>query len=466
MLRKRWLSLGAFTLLGGVAQAQDKAALPILPLTPPPARTVMQADPPSKPAPPPVLGGQPSTGNPDGAILNESGGAPVGGVPPQDAPAATEGKWGPTPLGDVKVLQNLIFGDDPKPCINVSGWADFDYTYRSTGSGINNVAPVMNRFGNEALVRQLGIYLSKPLDPKEWSWGFNAIFIAGADASFLGPTAGGWRNTDPRFGSQFTDLNLTAHLPILTEGGVDVKAGRQGTVLGSMSALPWARFFDSGDYAWNNLEEGRYTGVSTVWHVTKRLDWYNGAEIGGWGVFYDNAVHGVDYITQVSYWLDEDAKNTKVWFTVLTGPTDFMAHGKNTTTVEVGLQHNWSERTYQIIDTQMTYSKGPLNSVPPPGYQERAYDVYTYLGYHLTKTVDVNSRFEWYKDVDGGGYPGGFGVPKTDYFEVTLGPDYHPTKWVQFRPEVRYDYATHDNFGQNNDKKNQLSVAAEVLFKF
>ena len=63
-------------------------------------------------------------------------------------------------------------------------------------------------------------------------------------------------------------------------------------------------------------------------------------------------------------------------------------------------------------------------------------------------------------------YPGGFGVPHTDYFAITLGPDYHPTKWLQFRPEIRYDHATHDNFGSNFDKKDQLSIAVETLFKF
>ena len=323
----------------------------------------------------------------------------------------------------------------------------------------------MNRFGDEALARSIGLYISKPLDPKDWSWGFNAIFIGGADAAFLGPTAGGWANTNPRFGSQFTDLNLTAHLPILTEGGVDVKAGRQSTVLGSMAALPWGRMFDSSDYAWYNLEEGRYTGVSTDWHISKWLSWYNGVEIGGWGVFYDNPSRSVNYITQINYWLDEEAKKTQLTFTVLTGPTGFTSNG-NTTALEATVHENWTKYLYQIVSFQMNYSKAPLFFTPPPGYQERAYDVYSYMGYHLTPTVDFNTRIEWYRDVDGGGYPGGFGIPKTDYYETTLGIDYHPNKSLQFRPEIRYDYASNPAFGENYDKKKQLSLAAEVLIKF
>jgi hypothetical protein len=465
MLRKRWLAFGAAALVaGGVVRADDKVA--------PPGKLPAVATPPAvttqTPAPslvPTFFQPAPSNGTPGGVSAPEGREqlfAAEEGTPP------AEGSYGPTPLADVKILQNLLFGEQEKPCLRIAGWADFDYTYRSTGSGRTPVAPVMNHFGDEFLVRSLGLWLWKPLDPKEWSWGFNAIFIAGADAFFIQPTAGWPAQTNPRFGQDFTDLNLTAHLPILTEGGVDVKAGRQTTILGPMGALPWQRYFDSSDYAWYNMEEGRYTGVSTVWHVTKRLEWYNGVEIGGWGVFYDDPVHGVDYITNVSYWLDEDAKKTKVWFTVLTGPTSFAPgqHGENSTTVEIGIQHNWNKYVYQILDSQMTYSKAPVFGVAPPGYQERAYDVYTYLGAHVTKTIDINTRFECYKDVDGGGYPGGFGVPHTDYFAVTAGPDYHPTKWMQFRPEIRYDYATHDNFGQFHDKKNQLSLAAETLFKF
>ena len=61
---------------------------------------------------------------------------------------------------------------------------DFDYTFRSTSHGINNIAPVQNRFGDEFLIRELGFYIYKPLDPKCWDWGFNALILAGADGSF------------------------------------------------------------------------------------------------------------------------------------------------------------------------------------------------------------------------------------------------------------------------------------------
>jgi len=41
---------------------------------------------------------------------------------------------------------------------------------------------------------------------------------------------------------------------------------------------------------------------------------------------------GPDYITQINYWLDEEAKRTQFTFTVLTGPTGHFSPG-NTTAV-------------------------------------------------------------------------------------------------------------------------------------
>jgi hypothetical protein len=386
-----------------------------------------------------------------------------------------KGALGPTPFPAVGIIQDWVFGKDNKDaCIKIGGWADFDYTYNSTGAGkaFNptggpGIAPVMNRFGDEFTVRQLGLMISKPLDNKTWSWGFNIIALGGADASFLQPTKGWPAQTDPRMGFDFTDLNLTFHAPILTEGGVDVKIGRQTTILGPMGALAWQRPLNSSDYAWYNMEEGRYTGISSVWHINKQLDWYNGLE-WGWGTFYAQKGNTPSYITNITYWLDCEAKDTKVWTTVLTGPTTDDS-SVNTTVVEFGILKNWNRYLYTIVDTQMVYSRGPVFGGPvPPSYIERAYDVYTYNGVHLNKCWDFTSRLEYYYDADGQGYAGGFGIPKTSYYAATVGLNYHPNKWVEFRPEVRYDGATNPAFGTSatNLQRNELTVSADILFKF
>ncbi len=68
--------------------------------------------------------------------------------------------------------------------------------------------------------------------------------------------------------------------------------------------------------------------------------------------------------------------------------------------------------------------------------------------------------------MDGGGYPGGFGTPHTNYYETTVGLNYHPTKWMEFRPEIRYDHASNPAFGRFNNREDQLSISGDLLLKF
>ena len=209
MLWKCSFRLGLLALLGGAAAVQAQAPLstfqPVIRSGPVYARAdpAPAAAPPATPAPAAGTAAPPATG----AAPTPEATSPGNPETRAEAPAADQGTTpaappalGPTPLLDVKILQGLVTGDDPNPWLHMAGWADFDYTYRSTGKGVNNVAPVMNRFGDEFLTRQLGLYLYKPLDEKTWSWGFNSIFIGGADASFLTPIGGGYKNTNPPLG--------------------------------------------------------------------------------------------------------------------------------------------------------------------------------------------------------------------------------------------------------------------------
>lgn len=502
MRLKRLCAICAATLVGGSAMAQTWSPPPAAGQLAPGSVVVTPINTPvytpgspgivpatSQPAPSAIVVHTAAMQQPEGT----PGTLPVEQGEAEPAPGAAppaEPPLGPTPPDQVKCLQKLAGqccdwfnptkdcnGKDKGPALVFYGWLDMDYTYSSTGPGFLDgraggpgLAPVMNRFGDEFLVRQLGFDLTKPLDPKDWSWGFNALLIAGNDAQFLNPTAGWFKETDQRFGLSFTDLNLTAHLDVLTEGGVDVKVGRQTTCLGPMGAMPYQRYFDSSDYEWYNEEEGRFTGVSANWIISKRLSWYNGIELGGWGVFFSglDKPSGPDYLGQINYWLDEEAKKVQLTTTVLTGPTGI--GGGNTTVTEVTLHINYNKYIYQVISNQNVYSKAPIFTVgpPPPGYQERTYALYSYLGAHVSKTLDFNTRIEWYRDVDGGIYPGGFGTPDTNYYEATIGPDWHPYKWLEIRPEARLDWSNNDVFGPNPTglHPTQFTAAIEALVKF
>jgi hypothetical protein len=83
---------------------------------------------------------------------------------------------------------------------------------------------------------------------------------------------------------------------------------------------------------------------------------------------------------------------------------------------------------------------------------------------HAHRLLDVNFRAEWFYDVDGSriGTPG-------HYAELTSGLNITPKRWLNFRPEVRWDCADHSVFGPANDtsrSSDQWTAAVEMLVKF
>ena len=64
------------------------------------------------------------------------------------------------------------------------------------------------------------------------------------------------------------------------------------------------------------------------------------------------------------------------------------------------------------------------------------YGLYTIGIYHLTNKFDLIGRAEWFDDVKGTRT----GI-NTNYSEVTGGLNWHPLRWLEFRPEIRGDFA-------------------------
>jgi Putative beta-barrel porin-2, OmpL-like. bbp2 len=437
MRGKRVLGLGLAILLGGSVVARGQAPLPN-----------------DGSAPPSAIKSE---------IKKDS--TPVDGKGPQAAPVtiietpqAEEPPLGPTAPEDVKLFMNSPFGDHlNEHGIRLYGWLDGGYTYSSTGPGLLATEPRENRYGNEILGNQAAIVLEKTLRQDEFNIGFNATLYGGADAALLRPL-GGFTTTDPRFGVDFRQLYISAHLPVLTDGGVDLKVGRMGTIIGYESALAPYRPLYSNDYQWFYSEDGAWTGALANLHVNKQLDVLAGVTMGA-NTFFTMRGQSPCFIGQINYWLQEE-KKTMVTASVHVGDQAIFAApglaGNLDTVVEFRIFHNWSKYLSQVVQTNMGWDQ----DIPGVGTGSW-YGVHTIIMYHLTEKVDLTLRPEWFEDVQGTR----IGV-KGNFEEVTLGFDYHPCKYVSFRPEVRGDWSENPAFGPQGDKKNQLTAAFEVLLKF
>jgi hypothetical protein len=92
-----------------------------------------------------------------------------------------------------------------------------------------------------------------------------------------------------------------------------------------------------------------------------------------------------------------------------------------------------------------------------------AYGVYTIGLFHLTNTLDINGRAEWFDDAQGTRT----GI-KANYVGVTGGINFHPFRWLEFRPEIRGDFADAPAFGRNgtHNYRDMLTGGISFLTKF
>jgi hypothetical protein len=377
--------------------------------------------------------------------------------------APPEFRLGPTHVSEVNILMDdlglrRLFGDSG---IRAFGWLEAGYNGASTGTGLLSVQTRLNRFGNNFLLSDLGFTVQKPLEQDEFNLGFFVRYFSGANAAVGAAKGGiGFPPNNPRFGQDLRDLYLSAHLPILTEGGMDVQVGRMNTIIGYNGFLAPTRPFYSNDYQFFYSQNGAFTGFLTNLHVSDRLNVWNGMNLGANTFFVQRSANSFCYIGQVNYWLQEE-RRTRLTASLNFGPDAIFAApgraGDFVTMVELRVQQNWTERFTQVLQNNMGWDANT------PVGTGAWYGLYNINIFHMIPTLDLNSRFEWFDDVHGTRT----GV-STNYSEVTLGINWHPVKFIEFRPEIRGDFAAAPAFGVNGEHTHhsQLTGGISFLVKF
>jgi hypothetical protein len=343
------------------------------------------------------------------------------------------------------------------------GWASGGYTWSSTGTGLLNVEPRENRFGDAFLLNQAAFVLERTLNEEAWSWGFRSEFYMGADAALLHPVNGFGPSHNDRFSTDFRQAYFSFHAPILTSGGVDFKLGRQYVPLGYDTTMAPYRPMYSSSYAWIYSQNGATTGAIATIHVTPKLDVIGGVTLCVNSLFEFRG-RAPCYIARGLYWLGSK-KRTKLVGTFYTGPQPIAAAkghiGKWQSEAELQLIHNVNRRLTLVSETNAGWdTRDPANNL----HTSKWYGTYGMGIVHVNRLLDVNSRAEWFKDADGSriGTRGNYG-------EITVGPNFMPTRMINFRPEVRWDVASHPVFGSEgtqNPKSHQWTAAVELLLKF
>jgi len=351
---------------------------------------------------------------------------------------------------------------------------------------------------NQVVMNQLLLTANKPLDPKDpdYQWGFKLQFMYGTDARYT-QFLGELNRVDPnsRYQLDVVEANVLAHLPWLTEGGIDLKVGQYPTPLGYETIDPSTNLFYSHSYIFQFGLPFKHTGALSITHVNDMLDVYSGFDTGTnttFGPLGDNngavgGIAGLNFtlldgnltILALTHFGPEQP-------TRVLSPAGFNANGKWRSYNDILITWKATEKLTLVTEANLVRdSYGTVNK-PVNGF-----GLAQYASYALTDTVALNGRLEYWRDDNNffvASFPTtngpvlaqqGFGPPvhvapgsNTTYGALTLGVTWKPNvpapvTGLLVRPEVRWDHAFTGNhpFNAQTDN-NAVTLGVDAVLTF
>jgi len=429
-----------------------------------------------------------------GAAGTQPAAAPLG---ESAAPAATRARTDRasregspiTPEGEHLLNRWLGLEDSP---VRIYGWIQNSFTGNPAGpaNGINfGVNP--NSLANQWMGNQYYLIVEKPVKQGGGidfgfrfdnlfgnDWQFNHMHGLFDDAFRLNSFAG----YDP------AQLYGEVHLPLFTEGGIDVRGGRWYTIAGYESVPAVSRPLLSVPYLFNYGQPFTHIGVLTTLHVTDRLKLLNGS-INGWDRFI-NERYIWGYIGGFS-WDSADAR-THLAFTCIWGPNQFPnflpadtqifptgyinipslagrpnpGYARNDRTLfTTVVSHRWTDRLTQVMEADQGWER----SIPGLGSNgkngrpasDQWYGIANWFLYEATDSLSLVWRSEWFRNVRGSrtGVPG-------DFYEITLGAVIKPIPRLWVRPEVRFDWSHPGRPYDDGTSDHQITLGVDVIAVF
>jgi hypothetical protein len=372
----------------------------------------------------------------------------------------------------------------PEPRFKISGWID-------SGITVNPASPQDNQnFGrffddrtNEPMLNQLVLNFERALAPQpgEFDWGFKLQFMYGSDARFI-HGLGLFDHTAATSIVQpdLVEAYLNLHLPVITEGGLDLKLGKWVTLEGAETIDPRTNFFYSHTYIFNFGIPFDHTGALATLHATKWLDVMGGVTRGVNTALDDNndsvAFHGC-----VGLNLNEGkfvvAASTHIGPETPNNNHDYRYLNAITTTWKI------TDKLTSITD---------LNYARDDGADADAFGVAQYFTYAVNNWLTAGIRGEVFSDQKGfyvvsfadnhdpmralGGEPTidprTVGGGKTTYGAITAGvnikpPMPKPLAGLAIRPELRYDCSLNDTRPFNNSSdRDQFTIGIDCILTF
>ncbi len=349
----------------------------------------------------------------------------------------------------------------------LSGYVDTSAIW-NFGSG-NTVA---NRFANTGSDRQDGfnlnlvkIALEKPIDEGTWSAGYKVETVFGPDAVTLPGRLGN---------SQVALKQAYIALRAPVGNGIDLKVGQFDPIVGYEVTDSYANPNFSRSFGFNNLEPFGHTGVLASYQATEIIGFSAGIANGDDGGLQGGAmtaqgVRGALAESQkvLMAALVVKAPESTGWLAgsslyagVVNG--DRSGAAADPTLLYVGVSLATPVKALSVGASADILLNGDDAAWSANGKSyANAYAVYA--GYQLSEKLKLNNRFEYATSGYGAFLPG---RAEDKVIGETLTLDYSLWANVVTRAEFRWDRAVDGGVGPFDGQKNDLSVSANVIYKF
>ena len=368
----------------------------------------------------------------------------------------------------------------------VQGWVDQGFTLNPASPENRFNTPVgFNDRSNDYQMNQLYLVMGRRPNTEgcKFDYGARVDLLYGSDYYYT--TAAGletysngvtqrWNTTGPRaggtaalYGLAMPQLYAEFYLP--WRYGTTVKVGHFNTILGYESVMAPQNFFYSHSYMMIYGEPKTHTGFLASYQYAPRLTFHAGMT-RGWDSWED-PTDRAGFLGGVS-WSSCDGR-TNVNFAISSGDEHVGGESNRTVYSLVLMQQLNCRWTYVFQQDYGVQDNGYIDSqftrVPA-----RWYGISQYLFYAMSDVTSLGFRFEWFRDEENSrvlALPIAGAATGKNYYEATLGINWHPSPRFTVRPEVRWDWSDVTparNNGMYNDflDKNQFTFATDLVFVF
>ncbi len=368
--------------------------------------------------------------------------------------------------------------------VKIGGWLNAGVTYNANSPSNNFNGPTT--FGDrsgEPQLNQLNLFIQRAVATEGDSWdvGGRFDFMFGTDSIFTqayGVPAfdvntgqplnrGSW---DLNFlgsnNNRFYDIALPqayAELYVPVGNGLNVKVGHFYTPIGYETVPAPDNFFYTHAYTMQYGEPFTHTGI--MGNYTIDSNWavmggvVTGSATGGWDGGWDRQLGNWSGLMGAT-WTSTD-KNTSFNASGTYGGTS--EHSSQDWAIySLVLKHNITDKFHMMLQ----HDHGYANKVIGLGDAEW-YGINTHWTYDVLDNLAAGVRAEWFRDqkgfrvcspgrvaaaTDGTGSSFGAGGQFTagctagSYYAITAGINWKPVKWLNVRPNVRYDWVDASTF--------------------